>query len=284
MGDNKSNDFEYYRYNPSIGAAVLFVILFIAATGIHTYQLVRTRTWYFIPFVIGGYFQWVGYIGRAISGHESPNFSMGPYIQQTLLLLISPTLFAASIYMELGRIIRLTDGEEHSLVRTKWLTLTFVLGDVISFLMQGWGGGVMSDDSGDSLKKGEHIIIGGLTVQLVFFTLFVITSLKFHLSIREHPTPRSQQPHIEWEKHIYALYGSSLLILVRSVFRLVEYAQGNAGYLVSHEVFLYIFDGLLMLATMVVFVWIHPSQVNALLKGGQGAKAVRRVYSVYSMT
>ncbi|KAE8377042.1 RTA1 like protein-domain-containing protein [Aspergillus bertholletiae] len=283
MGDSNSNDFQYYRYHPSIGAAVLFVILFIAATGIHTYQLVRTRTWYFIPFVIGGYFQWVGYIGRAISGHESPNFSMGPYIQQTLLLLISPTLFAASIYMELGRIIRLTDGEEHSLVRTKWLTLTFVLGDVISFLMQGWGGGVMSDDSGDSLEKGEHIIIGGLAVQLIFFILFVITSVKFHLSIREHPTPRSQQPDIAWEKHIYALYGSSLLILVRSVFRLVEYAQGNAGYLVSHEVFLYIFDGLLMLATMVVFVWIHPSEVNALLKGGQGAKAVRRVYSVYSL-
>ncbi|KAE8387837.1 hypothetical protein BDV23DRAFT_160321 [Aspergillus alliaceus] len=119
------------------------------------------------------------------------------------MLLISPTLFAASVFMELGRIIRLVDGEEHSLVRIKWLALTFVLGDVISFLMQGWdmphytyttipdltptsmlmyvGCGVTFDDSGSSLNNGDHIIIGGLTVQLVFFTPFVVTWSVQHL-------------------------------------------------------------------------------------------------------
>lgn len=67
------------------------------------------------------------------------------------------------------------------------------------------------------------------------------------------------------------------------MFRLIEYAQGNDGYIVSHEVFLYLFDAVLMLATMMVFAWIHPSEVNALLKPGKGSKAIRRVYSVYSM-
>ena len=41
--------------------------------------------------------------------------------------------------MMLGRIILVTDGEEHSLIPKKWLTKTFVAGDVISFLMQGGG-------------------------------------------------------------------------------------------------------------------------------------------------
>lgn len=50
--------------------------------------------------------------------------------------------------------------------------------------------------------------------------------------------------------------------MVRSVFRVVEYLQGNAGYLLSHEVFLYIFDAVLMLGVMVLFNWVHPSEVT----------------------
>jgi hypothetical protein len=41
--------------------------------------------------------------------------------------------------MVLGRIIVLTDGEAHSLIRVKWLTKVFVAGDVISFLGQSAG-------------------------------------------------------------------------------------------------------------------------------------------------
>jgi len=41
--------------------------------------------------------------------------------------------------MLLGRIILVTDGESHSLIRKRWLTKIFVIGDVISFLLQGAG-------------------------------------------------------------------------------------------------------------------------------------------------
>lgn len=70
---------------------------------------------------------------------ERPFFSLGPYILQTLLLLIAPTLYAASIYMALGRIVLATDGEAYCWIRRKWLTKIFLLGDIISFIMQGAG-------------------------------------------------------------------------------------------------------------------------------------------------
>lgn len=47
-------DFKLYRYTPSLVAAILFTVLFVLATFYHLYQVVRTRTWYFIVFVIGG--------------------------------------------------------------------------------------------------------------------------------------------------------------------------------------------------------------------------------------
>lgn len=74
-----------------------------------------------------------------MSSAESPNWTLTPYIIQTILPLIAPALYAASIYMILGRIILLTDGEKHSIIKKKILTKVFVAGDVVSFLLQGAG-------------------------------------------------------------------------------------------------------------------------------------------------
>lgn len=81
----------------------------------------------------------IGYIGRALSSREAPNFTLGPYIMQSILLLLSPALFAASVYMELARIIALVEGEKYSIVPRRWLTKIFVVGDVASFITQGSG-------------------------------------------------------------------------------------------------------------------------------------------------
>lgn len=83
--------------------------------------------------------EWIGYICRAVSHTQAPNYTLIPYVIQSILLLVAPALFAASIYMELGRIIRMVDGEALSLIKTKRMTLIFVLGDVLTFLIQSSG-------------------------------------------------------------------------------------------------------------------------------------------------
>jgi hypothetical protein len=67
------------------------------------------------------------------------DYTLGPYIMQSVLLLVAPALFAASIYMELGRIVLMVDGERSLFIRRTWLTKLFVTGDVLSFLMQSSG-------------------------------------------------------------------------------------------------------------------------------------------------
>lgn len=55
MGAQTSEDvFEFYRYTPSIAAAVIFIILFSTTTALHIYQLIQTRTWSFLPLALGG--------------------------------------------------------------------------------------------------------------------------------------------------------------------------------------------------------------------------------------
>ncbi|EFQ94052.1 hypothetical protein PTT_08406 [Pyrenophora teres f. teres 0-1] len=72
-------DFKLYRYNPSIVAAILFTILFLSTTTLHLYQMLRTRTWILIPFVLGGIFEVVGYIGVRTS-YTAPSKETNPAI------------------------------------------------------------------------------------------------------------------------------------------------------------------------------------------------------------
>lgn len=67
------------------------------------------------------------------------DFSKNPYIIQSILLLLGPALLAASIYMVLGRLIKLLDADNLSIIGPKWLTKVFVTGDVLSFLAQSAG-------------------------------------------------------------------------------------------------------------------------------------------------
>jgi len=123
-------------YNPSIAAAVIFGLFFLAITVIHTYQLVRTRTWHWIPFVLGGYCETAGYITRAVGASQIPAFTLAPYIVNAVLILVAPALFAASMYMDLRKIVRLTEGEKLLPMSAKLLTPVFVFGDLICFFLQ----------------------------------------------------------------------------------------------------------------------------------------------------
>jgi len=58
-----SMDFVFYHYDPSMVAAIIFTVIFFLLSFLHLYQLLRTRTWFFIAFMIGGFAEAIGYIG-----------------------------------------------------------------------------------------------------------------------------------------------------------------------------------------------------------------------------
>lgn len=221
-----------------------------------------------IPFILGGLFEVIGYICR-IQSAEDPLAST-PFILQTLMILLGPALMAATIYMILGRLIQLTRGDQFALIRRKWLTAIFVAGDVLSFITQTIGGVMITSSKGDAQtiantkKNGKNIILGGLFIQIIFFGVFVLVSVLFQYRGRHYLN--ELEPKLAWKKHMYTLYVVSMLILVRSIVRVVEFAQGLDGYIYSHEVFLYVFDAAPMLIAVSMMNVIHPASISELLK------------------
>lgn len=126
-----------------------------------------------------------------------------------------------------------------------------------------------SSKSASTQDTGNTIILLGLGIQVFFFSGFIIVTAVFHVRITMNPTIKSQTTTSPWQRFLWVLYFSSMLIMVRSVFRMAEYAQGNDGSLLKKEVYVYVLDALLMLVVAVVFAVYYPSEVlhDVKLKG-----------------
>lgn len=201
--------------------------------------------------------EFVGYAARA-SAHNKTDRLM-PYVIQSSWILIAPTLFAASVYMAFGRLIHKLGAEEYSVIPAKWLTKAFVLGDVLSFLIQGGSAGLMIVQS--MATAGKAMVIVGLIIQILSFGLFIITAVIFHsrIGVVAHRVTNE----VDWVGIMRMLYAISVLIMIRSIFRLVEYCQGMDGYLISHEWPAYVFDAIPMFAVTVIYYIKFPSQLQA---------------------
>ncbi|KAH6687838.1 RTA1 like protein-domain-containing protein [Plectosphaerella plurivora] len=248
------NGYPLWLYLPSTIAAVIFTVLFGLGAIAISWRMFTTRAWYCTAFLIGVLFQVIGYAARAAAREKTDQLM--PFIIQSVFILVAPALFAASVYMVLGRVIVSIRGERHSIIRVKWLTTLFVMGDVVSFVVQSSGAGLMVMDG--MMKTGEKIIIGGLFVQIIVFGLFIVTSVLFHRRVNRHDPTTSQTYGDQWRRTLIMLYIVSVFILVRSVFRVIEYIMGNDGYLLKNEWTLYVFDAVLMFGVVAIFAWEFP--------------------------
>ncbi|KAJ5737664.1 uncharacterized protein N7483_002789 [Penicillium malachiteum] len=265
--NNGGIDFALYRYKPSIVAAAVFAGIFLLLSFLHLIRLLRNHHYFFIPFIVGLLFECAGFIARIFSHFDT--MALGPYIVQTMLILVAPPLFAASIYMTLGRIVVKLGAEEKFIIPVWFLTKIFVIGDVVSFLLQCGGGSFMAVGTLSAMSTGANIVVGGLVVQLLFFGFFVYLSASLHWRMKRRPqynhvceSVRSygieSKGQITWESLMWAIYVASLLILVRSVFRVVEFVEGNDGFIMHREYLLYIFDACLMSLTGIVLIVVYP--------------------------
>ncbi|KAL4926641.1 RTA1 domain-containing protein [Aspergillus undulatus] len=247
---SQKQEYILYSYTPSLALAVVSIVAFAAGTFIHGFLAFKHKMKFLLAFIIGAIFEAIGYAARAVNANQAPDYETTPYALQSVLILLASSLFAASIYMIFGRIIRLTEG----------FTI-FVPGDFAAFLIQSGGGGMLTQAKSPSdQERGENIIIVGLIVQILFFGFFVIVAVIFHRRITQNPTTASLSTHLNWQQYLWVLYFASLLIMVRCVYRVIEYIQGQTGTLMSHEAYSYVFDALLMLLVVVVFAIFHPSR------------------------
>ncbi|KAH6652743.1 RTA-like protein [Truncatella angustata] len=246
-----------YGYNPNAAAAMIFVVLFAIATLWHMVIVVRLRVWYFVVLVLGGCLETAGYICRFL-GHDNTS-SLALFVVQTLTILVAPALFAASIYMVLGRLIVLVRAEAQSPIRPNWLTKIFVGGDILSFLIQVIG----SSNLSSNFNLAKTIILLGLAIQIMFFGIFVVIAFVMDRRLSRAPTNTARRldegnTKLGWRGVLRVIYIASAMIFVRSIFRLIEFCGSSDSPMMKTEAYLYVCDSTLMFGVLAILIYYHP--------------------------
>jgi hypothetical protein len=120
----------------------------------------------------------------------------------------------------------------------------------------------MASTTASTAMLGSRLILSGLVLQILIFGFFVAVAVVFHLRLRFRPTKRSRDSSPSWEKAIMILYTTSGFIMIRSIVRVVEFVEGFDGFIILHEVFLYVLDAVPMLAVMLILNVCHPSSFS----------------------
>lgn len=267
-------------YCPSFPAAILFSVLFCLTTVAHIAQAVIYRKRFAFVLIMGALWESGGYIVRtlAVTNQKSDTFQ----IIQQLLILLAPLWINAYIYMLLGRMIHffLVDDRIFGL-RARRITKCFVWFDVIAFLIQASGGLMVTPEASVKTQKlGLNIYTAGVAVQLFFLAIFTSLAVGFQKRLKQQslsfaapgndsdsesqlqrdPAPDVPRPALA-KRLLIILYVVMGLVILRNIYRLVEFSIGVNSVITKNEWYQYVWDATPMFLALLVLNIVYPGKV-----------------------
>ncbi|GAA5883027.1 hypothetical protein JCM3774_004219 [Rhodotorula dairenensis] len=225
-----------YGYIPSRALATIALITFGLALLNHVVHLIRLRGTRVFQglLVFGCACEIVGYANRLFA-HYHP-FVVNYYIVQYFFIVVSPVFFQGAFYMALGTALRRLDHHGSTLLRfePRILVAAMVISDVVTTIIQVVGAALIgvaeaatysaSRTSSLSSSQANDILLAGLAIQTASFLAFLIL-LGLCIS-RSHRTFSAAHLPRQFSS---TLFLASLLVFLRTTFRLAETAQGVFG-------------------------------------------------------
>jgi len=182
--------------------------------------------------------------------------------------IMAPTFLIAANFIILGRITTRLGPQFCRLSPVQYATF-FLSCDTIALIVQAIGGGIAS---GTQPVLGGHIMLGGIAVQFFVLILYSILAAEFLFRFNlDKPFQRENGvvlPRGKMDRPItLMLIGLSamlVLLLTRSVYRLIELSNGWTGTVISTQWLFGMFDGAMIVLAMFVLSLLHP---GVLLRG-----------------
>lgn len=203
----------------------------------------------------------IGFIIRAFCYEQTDSLLL--FIMQSMFLVLPPAFFAATLYMSYTRIVRAVGREDCSLISARWSTRAFLWADITCITVQGGGAGLLPSETPSAAKAGQYILVAGLILHILVFVCFVILCGTFHRRYRAWLLIHGQRTDVPWKVTLIMLYVCSVTVMVRNVFRTIEYVTGREGYLMANEWPIYALDFGPMVAVMVAFFVWYPGKLVA---------------------
>ncbi|KAE9374872.1 hypothetical protein N431DRAFT_533814 [Stipitochalara longipes BDJ] len=251
-----------WDFCPSTPAAIIFTVLFALTTSAHLWQAIFYKKTYCWVIVGSGLAQTLNYIFRIISIKDPDSLSM--YTAWEFNDSLAPNNTSeALLKCDLGRMVwnYIPDAKIYRITAWRFSTY-FVILDIIALIIQVAGASSAAGNThvDQQVLNAIHIYMGGVGFQEFFILVFSFFAIKFHRTILQQ-VRQGVEGVSSALPLLYAIYAVLLLITMRIIFRLCEYAQGFKSSIPTHEAYQYCIDSLPMLGALVILNVLHPGRI-----------------------
>ncbi|GMG24138.1 unnamed protein product [Ambrosiozyma monospora] len=262
MTEDYSNyKYNYYGFIPNKGGNIFFLVVWAILTICQIALTIPTSEIFFgVSMSIGCALELIGYIGRTI-GNGNP-YVLSNYMMNSLGTVISPVFFMAGIYNCFGATIEMF-GKKYSPLKPINYRRIFISLDVVSFLVQGSGGGVAASSNRDTAQMGFHIMLGGLILQVVTMSAFIIMVGQYFYKVHVN-RDKLDQRYAElrntsfFKAVMWSMCAAIFLIYIRSVYRVAEMAKGWGSDIMHNEKLFLVLDGAMCAIAIILLTVFYP--------------------------
>ncbi|CAG8957696.1 hypothetical protein HYFRA_00000031 [Hymenoscyphus fraxineus] len=253
------------KYIPSLLGNAFYLSIFVLLFLLQIYQTYLFRTWSFsVAMLAGIIFEIVGYIGR-VQLHFNP-FSPDAFLTYFINIMIAPVFFTAAIYFIFSRVM-VFYGTPHYRFSPKDTFIIFTTSDTISLVLQ-CAGGISSIVAGRKVDSnhGIHVMLAGLIFQAFSLLMFMGLAAEYGWQIRRERRWRvngtqnmgNTKKAARVRLVVIGLMVSTISILTRSSYRIVELWRGVGGTLANQQVPFMIFEGGIIVLASITLTILHP--------------------------
>ncbi|GAA6008373.1 RTA1 domain-containing protein [Rhodotorula paludigena] len=231
-----------YGYVPSQELQVVALITYGLALLLHLSNLARLKGTRVFSLLLATCcaFEVIGY-GCRLASHYRP-FVVNFFIVQYFFIVVAPVTASAAFYLALGQALRRLDRGGRTFLRfnPKILIIVMIIADTVTTIIQIVGAALIGvaesarfRDNGNSpvtSDQANDILLAGLACQTASFLAFVIL-----LGLCIWRSERTFTAHHLPRFFSLVLFAASMLLMLRTTYRLAEIAQGVFGPAYSSE-------------------------------------------------
>ena len=151
-------------------------------------------------------------------------------------------------------------GRQYAPLPPKVIIIVFVVLDVVTTAIQIAGAALIgkAESDGKDSTTPNNILLAGLAIQVFSFAVFLVLLCACTWRVWQQKDMTTWARSSRAQLLLLALVVTSILIELRTVFRLIETAQGVFGYLSSHEVFFGCLEYLPVVLAVTTWNFLHP--------------------------
>ncbi|KAJ7771268.1 RTA1-like protein [Mycena maculata] len=219
---------------------IVFVVLFGISTILHVCQATYYRMWWLFPTAyLCGIGEVVGWSGHLWSSFSPSLFD--PFIMQIVCTVIAPTPLIAVNFILLSWIVSRLGPCYARLTPIRYAVL-FVTYDIVALLIQAVGGGIAS----------------AATAIITYCCLACDFLVRYYINRPFKMTTGGRGILDDRVKTmIYALAFATLVLFIRSIYRIIELAGGWHGRVLHTEVYFNVLDGGMVVLAFLSFNIAH---------------------------